>query len=284
MSKYTTEALRSIALVGHGAAGKTSLAEALLFATGAIPAKGSVVEVETGSAASGFNHRDEYVYLPPAWFASNPPPRLPLLMMIGGEFNTPADWLRAGNAITTVDDFAAAHQGNAPVLVFVDPGGSFNNDTECVNGPRGNSADHLVKDVLPFMTANYGVSTDRRNRGIDTGHIGTEIAYTQGGYEVQASSSNTAPQVEKVLMDAMRRLSDAVGSLKRTSDGIYRALDDRTSLGAGFVRRPPRTTALPRPPAPRREPTRPPASARRPRPAACRRPGCRAAPPAAALR
>ena len=38
------------------------------------------------------------------------------------------------------------------------------------------------------------------------GYIGTEIAYTQGGYEVQASSSNTAPQVEKVLMDAMRRL------------------------------------------------------------------------------
>ncbi len=131
-----------------------------------IPHKGSVVQVETGSAASGFKHRDEYVYLPPAWFASNPAPRLPLLMMIGGEFNTPADWLRAGNAIKTVDDFAAAHQGNAPVLVFVDPGGAFNNDTECVNGPRGNSADHLIKDVLPFMTATYGVSSDRRNRGI----------------------------------------------------------------------------------------------------------------------
>jgi hypothetical protein len=39
-------------------------------------------------------------------------------------------------------------------------------------------------------------------------------------------------------MDAMRRLSDAVGSLKRTSEGIYRALDDRTSLGASFVRQP----------------------------------------------
>ncbi|MUL63511.1 hypothetical protein BOO86_03470 [Mycobacterium sp. CBMA 234] len=131
-----------------------------------IPRNGSVVQVQTGSAASGFSHRDEYVYLPPAWFASNPPPPLPTLMMIGGEFNTPADWLRAGNAIKTVDDFATAHQGNAPVLVFVDTGGAFNNDTECVNGPRGNSADHLVKDVLPFMTAKYGVSSDRRNRGI----------------------------------------------------------------------------------------------------------------------
>ena len=67
----------------------------------------------------------------------NPPPPLPTVMMIGGEFNTPADWLRAGNAVKTVDDFAAAHGGNAPVLVFVDAGGAFNNDTECVNGsPR----------------------------------------------------------------------------------------------------------------------------------------------------
>jgi hypothetical protein len=38
------------------------------------------------------------------------------------------------------------------------------------------------------------------------GYIGTEIAYSQGGYEVQLSSSNTAPSVERVLMDAMQRL------------------------------------------------------------------------------
>jgi hypothetical protein len=37
-------------------------------------------------------------------------------------------------------------------------------------------------------------------------------------------------------MDAMRRLADAAESLRRTAGGIYRALDDRTSLGAGFSR------------------------------------------------
>jgi len=42
MSKFTSESLRSVVLVGHGAAGKTTLAEALLAATGAIPAMGSV--------------------------------------------------------------------------------------------------------------------------------------------------------------------------------------------------------------------------------------------------
>lgn len=41
------------------------------------------------------------------------------------------------------------------------------------------------------------------------GYIGTETAYSQGGYEVQASSSNTAPEVEKALINAMRSLLDA---------------------------------------------------------------------------
>ena len=131
-----------------------------------IPAKGTVVPVTIGSTASGFKHRGELVYLPPAWYASDPPPPLPTVMMIGGEFNTPGDWLRAGNAIKTVDEFAAAHGGNAPALVFVDSGGAFNNDTECVNGTRGNAADHLTKDVPPFMEATYGVSANPANWGI----------------------------------------------------------------------------------------------------------------------
>jgi hypothetical protein len=38
------------------------------------------------------------------------------------------------------------------------------------------------------------------------GYIGTEIAYAQGGYETQPSSSNTSPQVEKVLMNGLRAL------------------------------------------------------------------------------
>ena len=132
----------------------------------AVPAKGTVVPVTIPSDASNFKHRTELVYLPPAYFATDPPPKLPTVMMIGGEFNTPADWLRAGNAVKTIDDFAAAHRGNAPVFVFVDSGGSFNNDTECVNGPRGNSADHLTKDVVPFMVSNFGVSPNRANWGI----------------------------------------------------------------------------------------------------------------------
>lgn len=139
---------------------------AAMAGKGVRPAHGSVVPVVIPSDASHFKHRGELVYLPPAWFASAPPPRLPTVMMIGGQFNTPADWARAGNAVRTADAFAAAHDGNAPVLVFVDSGGAFNNDTECVNGRRGNAADHLTKDVVPFMVSRFGSSSQQANWGI----------------------------------------------------------------------------------------------------------------------
>jgi S-formylglutathione hydrolase FrmB len=133
---------------------------AALHAHGASPDWKTIVKVHTPDDASGFAHRDEMVILPPAWYASTPPPRLPVVMMIGGEFGQPADWLYAGNAQQTFDNFAAGHGGNAPVLVFPDYSGAFSNDTECVNGTRGNAADHLTKDVVPYMIANFGVSAD----------------------------------------------------------------------------------------------------------------------------
>jgi S-formylglutathione hydrolase FrmB len=134
--------------------------------TGATPTRGVVVPVTISADASRFRHRRELVYLPPAWFERNPPPRLPVLMMIGAEFNSPTDWLRAGDAVTTMDHFEAAHGGNAPVLVFVDSGGAFNVDTECVNGSRGNAADHLTRDVIPFMISDFGVSANRAHWGV----------------------------------------------------------------------------------------------------------------------
>jgi S-formylglutathione hydrolase FrmB len=94
------------------------------------------------------------------WFIGSVPPRLPVVMMIAGEFSNPTNWIRTGNAVGVVDSYAKAHTGTAPVLVFVDSSGSFNNDTECVNGPRGNAADHLTKDVRPYLISRYNASAD----------------------------------------------------------------------------------------------------------------------------
>jgi len=56
MAKYASDSIRSVALVGHGAAGKTTLAEALLFATGAIATRGSV---EKGSTVCDFDPQEK---------------------------------------------------------------------------------------------------------------------------------------------------------------------------------------------------------------------------------
>jgi hypothetical protein len=44
-----------------------------------------------------------------------------------------------------------------------------------------------------------------------TFYIGTERAYTEGGYETEPRSSNVAPEVETVLMQGMRKLLDSAG-------------------------------------------------------------------------
>jgi elongation factor G len=52
MASITTEAIRAVALVGHAGAGKTTLAEALLYRAGAIPAMGSI---ERGTTVCDFD-------------------------------------------------------------------------------------------------------------------------------------------------------------------------------------------------------------------------------------
>ena len=56
MAKYSTESIRALALVGHGGAGKTTLAEALLFKAGAISAQGSV---EKGNTVCDFDAQEK---------------------------------------------------------------------------------------------------------------------------------------------------------------------------------------------------------------------------------
>ena len=130
------------------------------------PDTGKLVPVDIGSGASGFKHRREYVYLPPIWFTGEVAPKLPAVMMIAGEFSNPTNWIRTGNAISVIDAYARGHHGSAPIFVFVDSSGSFNNDTECVNGPRGNAADHLTKEVRPYVISQFNASPDPASWGV----------------------------------------------------------------------------------------------------------------------
>ncbi len=126
--------------------------------TAKLPPAGRLVAVNIPPAYSGFRHRQELVYLPPIWFRGRHRPALPVVELIGGERGGPGDWVRLGNAVQTSDDYARRHHGYAPILVFADSIARFSNDTECVNGPRGNSADHLYQDIPQFIEHTFDAS------------------------------------------------------------------------------------------------------------------------------
>ncbi|MEZ0051856.1 S-formylglutathione hydrolase FrmB [Mycobacterium sp. MAA66] len=178
---------------------------------GTAPTDGKLVEVTIPDTV-GFKHRSEYVYLPPAWFAGPTPPALPVVMMVAGEFNTPADWMRSGSAMATIDGFASAHAGMAPIFVFVDSGGRFNNDTECVNGPRGNSADHLTKDVRPYVVSKFGASASPANWGV--------VGWSMGG-TCAIDLTVMHPELFSTFVDIAGDHGPTAGTKEQTIERLY---------------------------------------------------------------
>ncbi|MBJ7340594.1 MAG: esterase family protein [Mycolicibacterium sp.] len=176
------------------------------------PTAGTLVSVAIGNQASGFRHRDELVYLPPAWFDDDSPPRLPAIVMAGGEFGHPTDWPMAGGARQTADDFAAAHGGEAPILVFIDTGGQFGNDTECVNGVRGNAADHITKDVVPFVISHLNASPDPAQWGF--------VGWSAGG-TCALTTTVMHPDLFTAFVDIDGELGPTAGSRDQTIDRLF---------------------------------------------------------------
>lgn len=177
------------------------------------PMNGALVGVDIPDTASGFAHREEYVYLPPTWFTgTDNHPSLPAVMMIGGEFNTPADWIRTGNAMSVINSYAAAHGGSAPIVVFVDAGGTFNNDTQCVDGPRGNAADHLTEDVRPYVLSRFDASPAPASWAV--------VGWSMGG-TCAADLAVTHPELFGTFEDIAGDLGPAVGNQAQTIAQLY---------------------------------------------------------------
>jgi S-formylglutathione hydrolase FrmB len=124
-----------------------------------LPGGGVLRRAGIPGTSSGFASREAYVYLPPAYQAS-PRPALPVLVLFAGQPGAPADWLTGGALRSRMDQYAAAHQGVAPVVVVVDPNGSASGNTLCMDSMIARADTFLAEDVPAWINRTLDVDPD----------------------------------------------------------------------------------------------------------------------------
>lgn len=171
-----------------------------------LPAAGVLATTPVPSSDPGFTPRDAYVYLPPAYLTAHRP-LLPVLVLVAGVPGSPSDWPRAGRLVPTLDDFAADHDGLAPVVVVVDDLGGTLTNPLCSDAWRGRVATYLQEDVPAWVRAHLQVDPDHRHwafGGISNG----------GTCALQVATR--APDVFPLFLDMSGELRPTLGTPERT--------------------------------------------------------------------
>ena len=141
-----------------------------------MPSHGEVTQVHIPGIVSGFKARDAWLYLPPAYLVSHRP-SLPVLMMLEGQPGDPRDWLNGGNLAQTMDAYAAAHHGLAPVVVMPDDLGSFWGNPLCMDSRLGNADTYLSVDVPTWVRAHLAVDDQTAHWAVGGASYGGTCAW-----------------------------------------------------------------------------------------------------------
>ena len=124
-----------------------------------LPPAGTMTSAQIPGTVSGFVSRAGYIYLPPAYQAASRP-GLPVLVLVAGQPGSPADWISAGGVKTAMDDFAASHDGLAPLVVIPDVNGSATANTMCMDSRIARTDTYLSVDVPAWIRATLRVDPD----------------------------------------------------------------------------------------------------------------------------
>ena len=124
---------------------------------------------------SGFTAKDAFIYLPPAYLATNRS-QLPVLVLFAGQPGRPADWLTGGLLEQNMNSFAARHGGVAPVVVVVDPNGSDTANTMCMDSRIARADTYLAIDVPRWINSTLEVSADPRKWAVGGFSFGATCA------------------------------------------------------------------------------------------------------------
>ncbi|MEP6560437.1 MAG: alpha/beta hydrolase-fold protein, partial [Nakamurella sp.] len=176
-----------------------------------MPPTGSLAEVSIPGTSSGFQARNAWVYLPPAYLTT-PRAELPVVIMMAGQPGSPRDWLDGGKLDEVLDDYAAQHRGLSPVVLTVDNlGNSFDNPA-CVDSPRGNAFSYLTVDVPNWIKDNLQVVPDTKRWAVG--------GLSSGGTCALALVVN-APDIYRTFVDISGEDQITVGDPAKTVTELF---------------------------------------------------------------
>ncbi|WP_024793516.1 alpha/beta hydrolase [Tomitella biformata] len=185
--------------------------EASWTAPAEMPSVGSVTTAAIPATASGFTARPAEVYVPPAYFTARRP-LLPVLVLLAGQPGGPGDWFAGGNLERTMNNFAHAHQGLAPIVVVADGTGSEFANPLCVDSHLGNVATYLTVDVPAWITGSFEVDPD---------HKAWAIGGLSYGGTCALQMSTLKPEVYPTFINLSGQLEPTLGDHNTTVDQVF---------------------------------------------------------------
>ncbi len=179
-------------------------------------AKGELKRIDYDSKTVGVK-RWMQVYTPPGYSQDKKYPQLYVLHGIGG--NEREEWVKGGVANVVLDNLIA--DGKIEPMVVIFPNGNATAEPNADGGGRGRGGpgggfggwgkpfeDDLLKDIIPYIEANYSVLADREHRAVtglsmgggqalNIGLSNLDVFAWVGGF---SSAPNTSPP-EQLMAD-----------------------------------------------------------------------------------
>ena len=179
---------------------------------GALASHGIVRTVHIPATKSGFQTRMATVYLPPAALSATPP-RLPVMVLLAGQPGSPTRLMAAGKIAAIMDEYAAHHDGLAPIVVSPDQNGAFTHNSLCADtSVYGEAETYLTTDVPRWIRDTLPVSTSSSQWLIG--------GFSQGGTcSVQIGPAH--PKIFGSIFAASTEIAPSDGSRKRTIDRFF---------------------------------------------------------------
>ncbi len=177
----------------------------------ALPRGGRIGLVTIPATTSGFHPRSALVYLPPAALVVGAP-RLPVLEMMSGQPGGPEQMFTSGGLGASLDAFAKAHNGLAPIVVVPDQLGAPNRNPMCVDSELGNAATYVTIDVPAWIRSHLNVLADRADWAVG--------GFSQGGTcAIQLGAG--MPSLFGNIVDISGEIAPRKGGLQQTIDSGF---------------------------------------------------------------